>query len=213
MADTDHDTRIQRTYGRPAEPSPTTPPAPSGSPEAELQARIQRTYSKTTDASGKKADPSPEQAEVDRRTAKTYGLKLEPQAAAPTPTSTPVAAPALRLPEGLDPKAPEFIEFSKTIDGLEPARAQKVLDWWHGKQTAELKAADDQVDSWRKTSISDTEFGGDRFKESLGASKGLIAEFGSDGLRELVDGPIGNHPEVIRFLTRVAKALRNARGQ
>ena len=70
-----------------------------------------------------------------------------------------------------------------------------------------------QSDEWITQAKADPEFGGDKLDENLGIAKKAIDEFASDGLRELLEGPagLGNHPEVIRFMHKVGKALSEDR--
>lgn len=70
-----------------------------------------------------------------------------------------------------------------------------------------------QTDEWVKAAKADSEIGGDKLDENLGIAQKAVKEFGSDGLRELLTAKngIGNHPEVIRFLFKVGKALSEDR--
>ena len=70
-----------------------------------------------------------------------------------------------------------------------------------------------QTDEWIKTAKADPEFGGEKLDENLGIAAKAVKEFGSDGLRELLDSPhgVGNHPELIRFLVKVGRAVSEDR--
>ena len=76
-----------------------------------------------------------------------------------------------------------------------------------------IEEQEKQWNEWTEQSRSDTEFGGDKLEENLGIAKKAIDQFGSDGLRELLDSStgLGNHPEVIRFMYKVGQALSEDR--
>jgi hypothetical protein len=59
---------------------------------------------------------------------------------------------------------------------------------------------------WREQSQNDSEFGGDKFEESIAVARTAIAKFGTPELKQLLDEHgVGNHPEVIRFMVKVGK--------
>lgn len=70
-----------------------------------------------------------------------------------------------------------------------------------------------QAKEWRAAAEKDSEYGGDKLEENLAIAKKSVKEFGSDGLRELLDDPngVGNNPEFIRFMYRVGKAVSEDR--
>lgn len=64
------------------------------------------------------------------------------------------------------------------------------------------------TEEWATESKNDKEFGGKAFNESVAVAKVALDEFGSEGLREVLDSTgAGNHPEVIRFFHKVGKAI------
>lgn len=88
------------------------------------------------------------------------------------------------------------------------------------KHTAELQQK--QTDEWVKAAETDKEYGGKKFAENIGTARKALDEFGTQELRDLLFGPegastpqgqrwTGNHPELIRFLYRVGKAVSEDR--
>lgn len=61
---------------------------------------------------------------------------------------------------------------------------------------------------WTESSKTDKEFGGEKLKENLGIAKKALDQFGSPELKKFLDDSgLGNHPEVIRMLWKVGKAI------
>tara|TARA_Y100000593_G_scaffold93525_1_gene188692 strand:+ start:1674 stop:2210 length:537 start_codon:yes stop_codon:yes gene_type:complete len=138
-------------------------------------------------------------------------------------TSEPEGAPEtydFKSPEGL----PEGAEIDKQILdtyseaarelNLPQDQAQKMLDKVMPKlHERGLEEQERQRNEWAKESKADPEFGGDNLDENLGIAKKAIEQFGSEGLRDLLDSStgLGNHPELIRFMVGVGKALSEDR--
>ena len=138
------------------------------------------------------------------------------------------------VPEEYSFEAPEGIEISedaqKRIDnfaqdkakdlGLSQTQFQKLVEYELSREQEAMNvmadAYDNQITQWGETVKADKEIGGDNLDESLGNAKTAIKQFASDGLRQLIDRPskdnpgglgLGNHPEFIRFMARVGRAL------
>jgi hypothetical protein len=97
--------------------------------------------------------------------------------------------------------------------GLNQEQAQKFIDLHAGLvqagSTGQVEAFDQMKNDWREQSASDKEFGGDKFDESVGLARTAIEKFGTPGLSEILsDTGLGNHPEVIRFMTRVGELTK-----
>jgi hypothetical protein len=72
-------------------------------------------------------------------------------------------------------------------------------------QAEQVRAIQDQ---WVETSKTDTEFGGVKLTENLGVARKALDQFGTPELRTLLEqSGLTNHPEVIRVLYRVGKAI------
>jgi hypothetical protein len=119
-----------------------------------------------------------------------------------------------KLPEGftVDPKELEEVQGLFKEAGLDQSTAQKMIDKWTGKQTAaaeaNAKAWNDMRGDWVKTAKSDKEFGGQNFDANVGVAKNALKAFGTPELNEaLTLTGVGDHPEFIRFVYRVGKAI------
>jgi hypothetical protein len=98
--------------------------------------------------------------------------------------------------------------------GLTPEQAQEILNRdsqlvssYVDRQQKQFEA---QIESWVKETQSDKELGGNTFKESVHLADQVVKKFGSP---ELIEGlratGFGNHPELIRLLTRIGKSIDN----
>ena len=141
-------------------------------------------------------------------------------AATATPAATTPAAVVadfadFKVPEGAQAFSPEELTSFKVLAkdlGLSQEAAQKLVDFDSGRQgkasealTAQLEEVSSQ---WRVLAENDKEFGGDKLKESLVNANKALEKFGSKELVSVFqDSRLGNHPEVIRFLVRIQKAL------
>ena len=116
------------------------------------------------------------------------------------------------LPEGseIDERIlTAYSEAAREAD-LPQEKAQGVLDkvmtamHKHGVETVET-----QRNEWAEQARKDTEFGGKQLDENLGIAKKALEQFGSESLQSLLEGPqgLGNHPEIIRFMVKVGKAI------
>jgi hypothetical protein len=163
-------------------------------------------------------------------TAATETGKQTPSAETQTPpatetpatatTSTPAATTATSVvPEKYEFKAPEGSEYdAKVIEAFSGAAkeaklsqetAQKLIETMApamaARQAEQIEAIHEQ---WRSTSAADPEIGGTKFQENLGVAKKAYDNFATPELRKLLDDTgMGNHPEVIRMMFRVGKAI------
>jgi hypothetical protein len=101
-----------------------------------------------------------------------------------------------------------FSEAAKAANLTQDA-AQKLLETMAPKlaeRTQErVKAVHKQ---WTEASTTDKEFGGEKLKENLGVARKALDQFGSPELKTfLEDTGLGSHPDVIRMLYRVGKAI------
>jgi hypothetical protein len=138
-------------------------------------------------------------------------------------SSEPKGAPEtyeFKTPEGL-PEGTEidtqihdaYSEAARELD-LPQDKAQGMFD--KVMSTLHRRGLEEQVrqrNEWAKEAKADPDFGGDKLDENLGVAKKAIEQFGSDGLRDLLEGStgLGNHPELIRFMVGVGKALSEDR--
>lgn len=117
-----------------------------------------------------------------------------------------------KLPEGmtldqeaLDAAKPLFQKYKVSQED-----AQAFVDVMAGKVEAvrqgQIDAFNQLMTDWKEASKNDSEFGGDKFDESIALAKSAVDKFGTPELTKLLeDHGMGNHPEVIRFMVKVGK--------
>ena len=120
-----------------------------------------------------------------------------------------------KLPEGveldtamLEQAIPIFKELNLTQE-----QAQKLVDFESARVAQARQAQADQfntlINSWVEQAKADKEFGGDHFDESVKTARIAVDKFGTPEFKQLMeDHGVGNHPEMIRFMLRVGKTLR-----
>ena len=130
------------------------------------------------------------------------------------PDGAPDEYEEFKVPEGMEfdkERAGKFSEVAKELD-LTQDDAQKLVDFYSEavKETAEAQAtmwSETQAD-WRSRSENDEEFGGASFKENMAMAKKALQHFGGENIGDVVDGyGMGNHPDFIRLLYNVGKAM------
>ena len=118
------------------------------------------------------------------------------------------------LPEGvsIDPEVDANLKGLAKDLNLSQEQAQKVADL--GATMAQKWAADLQAqittasEEWAATVKADKDIGGDKLPENLGVAKAALDKFGTPELRELLQtSRLGNHPEVVRLLVKVGRAI------
>ena len=73
---------------------------------------------------------------------------------------------------------------------------------------AEMNQWVEQQKSWVDTAKQDAEYGGEKFEENIAVAVKARDSFGTSEFNEMLDSSgLGNHPEMIRFLNRVGKAI------
>lgn len=129
--------------------------------------------------------------------------------------TSPESYTEFNLPEGmqadalaLESAAPLFKELKLDQEG-----AQKLVDWY-AEQTQtgsqkQLNEFDQLVGQWKTQAKSDSEYGGDKYDENVAIAQQALTKFGTPELKsELASYGLGNHPEMVRFMYRVGKALQ-----
>ena len=121
-----------------------------------------------------------------------------------------------KLPDGVKLDEAAIAELTPLLKELNvPAeKAQALLDLQIKREQANAKA---QADAWAKINTdwvasakADKEIGGTeaKFNESLGLAKTAIKAFGNDEFTKMFNATgVGNHPEFIRFMVNVGKAI------
>lgn len=125
----------------------------------------------------------------------------------------PLALADIKFPDGVekdDTALGKFVEIMNNKDLSGAARAQALIDL----QLDVVKSASEkgsqlfatQQEAWVKEARDDPEIGGDKLDTNLANISKLIDAFGTPTVREVLDSTgSGNHPEMIRFLSKVAK--------
>jgi hypothetical protein len=163
------------------------------------------------DAAKPNADTTTEQTDAEKQAAADAAKQAEEEAKA---NEVPEEYADFTLPDGvtIDTEVGgEFKTLAKEL-GLTQAKAQQVMDLGAklvqkaDAQRAEAMAS--EVSKWAEASRTDKEFGGDKLAENLAGAKKALSEFGSPELQTMLnESGLGNHPEVIRLLHRVSKAI------
>lgn len=96
--------------------------------------------------------------------------------------------------------------------GLTQEQANKFVEF-HTQAMKEASEAfeknwSDTVEGWVQSSKDDKEFGGKAFDENVAVARKGIEAFGTDEFKEMLNFTgVGDHPEMIRLLYRVGKAV------
>lgn len=119
----------------------------------------------------------------------------------------------LKVPKGYDVKDPVLSDFRKAAGelGVDAGGAQRLFDLHHRALTAQQTALDAQVAGWGKATREDKEIGGAALDGSLRSAQAVLKEFGTPELRDVLNGGIGDHPELIRVFARIGAALKKSR--
>lgn len=133
-------------------------------------------------------------------------------------TEAPLGAPEVyadfAMPEGVaidEAVAGDLKDLAREL-GLPQDQAQKIADLgvrqaqrWADRQ---VKALHDASEGWIKATKSDAEVGGDKLNDALAAGRRAMDAFGTHALKSLLNETrLGNHPELVRFIARVGKAI------
>ena len=87
-------------------------------------------------------------------------------------------------------------------------QAQRGVDMVAKMKEAEMSQWVEQQKSWVEDAKSDAEYGGEKFDENISIAVKARDSFGTPEFNEMLDtSGLGNHPEMIRFLNRVGKAI------
>lgn len=121
----------------------------------------------------------------------------------------------LKLPDGFkadDARVTAFKATAKEL-GLDSAKAQKLFDLYATQQAESLKVAEAEGQKlhqgWLDAQKGDAEIGGEKLPASINNARRAIAKYGTPELRAFLnDTGVGDHPELLRFVSRVGAAMR-----
>lgn len=114
----------------------------------------------------------------------------------------------VEMPEGVQLDQAGLDEFSKIVKDkdLSPSeRAQKLADLAVKREADRVKAFQETVQSWADTVAKDPELGK---PENQAAARKVVEDFGTPEFKDLLNSTgMGNHPEVVKFVLKVAQAM------
>ena len=168
-------------------------------PEVATNEEQSETSTETTEAA---ATETTESTESDA--AETEGQEETEAAGAPEEYAT------FDLPNDFDMNQDTLAEYHawSKENNLTQEQAQKGVDMVAQMKQAEMDAWVQQQKSWVEDAKADAEFGNDKFDESISIAVKARDSFGTSEFNEMLDSSgLGNHPEMIRFLHRVGKAI------
>ena len=133
---------------------------------------------------------------------------------APKDAGGPPEKYELQVPENVKFEGEEreqFESFAKDL-GLSQEQAQKLFE----RDLAVRKSIEERVNAeadaaikgWLEAARADKEYGGERFDANIAVARKALEAFGTPELKAMLDSSgLGNHPEAIRFMYRVGKAI------
>ena len=124
--------------------------------------------------------------------------------------SAPEEYGTFELPDNFDMNEEtlgDYHTFAKE-NNLTQEQAQRGVDMVAQMKQAEMTQWVEQQKSWVDDAKSDAEYGGDKFEQNIAVAVKARDSFGTSEFNEMLDtSGLGNHPEMIRFLNRVGKAI------
>jgi len=135
------------------------------------------------------------------------------------PAAPPAAPPPPETPPTYEFRAPQGKEYDSQLigaytegarkAGLTQAKAQELLDTMAPAMAARQQEQITAIQQgWVEAAKTDQEIGGAALEKNLSLAAKALDKFGTPELRSLLDGTgLGNHPEVVRFMSRAAQAL------
>lgn len=125
------------------------------------------------------------------------------------------------MPEGMSvDKATldqKFVPLAQELK-LSQEQAQKLVDLYaaqlKGLNDSNTKSWEDMTAKWGSDAKMDKEIGGNDFDTNLSHARKAIQKFGNQAFVDLLNlTGVGNHVEVIRFATKVGKAISEGKVQ
>ena len=208
-------------------PASATPPAnqPAQTPE-QIAAAAAKT-SETSSASSGSTDLGAGTETTEQKPAAEAGAGATDLGADPeetNPDGTPKAKEPVKneyhgfpetgdfeitVPDGFqaDPALKEsFAPIAKELD-LSPKGVQKLVDYKAGLDKAAVQRWGDHLVELKTQAKADPEIGGAKYDPAVAAGRGVIGKYGTPAFRKMLnDYGVGAHPEMIRFMSKVAKA-------
>lgn len=161
----------------------------------------------------------PKKSDADNAAAKAEHDKTKPADDKAKPDALDVVPEdgkyALTMPEGvkvdqelLDALGPKF-----AAKKLTTREAQELADEFtkiqQGRATKELEDWAKTLDKWTDDAKSDQEIGGDKWDGTVASATRAVNKLGTPALKEYLNASGGgNHPELIRFMSKVGAMIR-----
>ena len=177
-------------------------------------------------------DPKPNTDGADDAAAKAAAAKAEEEkvaaaaaaAAKPKPDKPGKPEDDRKVPERYDLTIPtdsnlgdehidQVMAFARE-NKLTNDEAQKILEKDNAFKAAIIDGQKDELATsrkgWVESAKADSEIGGDKFDESTSLAKRVVDKFGTPAFKKAInESGLGDHPELIRLLTRVGKSLKD----
>lgn len=157
------------------------------------------------------AGADPGEAEGDSTLSASPAPEEEAPAIAPAePLTADSYTDALTVPEGFtvdDTLMGQFRE-SLAASGVDPTKAQGLLDVYVASQRAQQQTFADTQQRWQDEVRAMPEFTGEAAAKSTASLGRMMEEFGNDDVRAILSATgAGNHPAMVKFMLGVANAL------
>jgi hypothetical protein len=159
----------------------------------------------------------PEQKQVDAKVEGEKSQTKETVTQEKKPAEQADGAPELyefEVPKGLPENhqldehvVDSFAEIARELN-LSQDKAQKVID--KVIPTIHRRALEQQAEiheQWREAVKADKTIGGQNLEENLSIAKKAVAAFGDSDLQQLLNGPLGSNPAMLRMLFKVGKQV------
>lgn len=92
--------------------------------------------------------------------------------------------------------------------GLTQEQATALLAREDKAARAKIESTKGLIDSWKQAVTADKEIGGDNLPVAVENAKRVLEKYGSPDLKKGLDETgLGNHPELVRMLSRIGKAM------
>lgn len=154
----------------------------------------------------------------EQQTQSTESQTAKPAETPATATTKTETAAASAAPEKYEFRAPEGTEYDPEIleaftgaarkSGLTQDAAQKLIEEMApalaARQADQIQAIHEE---WKQASATDKEFGGEKLAENLGVAKKALDTFFPELRATLDETGLGNHPDLIRGMFRIGKAI------
>lgn len=177
----------------------------------------------------KEYEPDPAKSEAENEAAKAEHDKAKPAAPDPLDVVPEDGKYTLTMPEGVEPDG-ELLEalgadfkdlgltnkaaqrLADKFIAVNQARVEKHLSTPAGMYSAlshQFFLEQGTPDTWEGKAKVDTEIGGERWNSTKVNAQRVVNQFATPAFREVMNKTgFGNHPEVIRFVSKVGDAIK-----